>query len=87
MANSSYTVFDFRKNNPGMGGSHLTHHANMFGLCKVGLMPFEQARTFKGQRVCVCVCLLLWGCLFKHLQTLAAEKRPGLDRIQLPVDI
>lgn len=24
--------------------------ANMFGLCKVGLMPFERARTIKGRR-------------------------------------
>lgn len=38
---SSSTVFDCGQNNPGIYESHLTQHANMLGLCKVGLVPFE----------------------------------------------
>lgn len=47
VAQSSSTVFDCGQNNPAICESHLTYHANMFGLCKLGLMPFKQVRTIK----------------------------------------
>lgn len=52
-----FLCFECGQNNPGKGVSHLTHYANMLGLCKVGLMPFEQARTIKGRRVFVRLCV------------------------------
>lgn len=66
-AHSFSSVFDCGHYNPGIGESHLTRHANMLGLCKVGLMPFEQARIYQ-RTVYVCcfcvyvnVCLCLWS--------------------------
>lgn len=57
VANRSSTVFDCGQYNPAICESHLTYHANMLELCKVGLMPFKQVRTIKGQHVWLCVSL------------------------------
>lgn len=83
-AHSFSTVFDCGQNNPGIGESHLTHHANMLGLCKVGLMPFEQARTIKGQRMCVLFLCMCKCVSMERLQSPFSCKRTRVDEIKFP---
>lgn len=84
-AHSFSTVFDCGQNNPGIDESHLTHHANMLGLCKVGLMPFKQARMH--QRTVYVCCFCVCECVCKSTECLQSPfccKRTRADEIKFP---